>query len=265
MRVAVMTPTFNERANIDEFVRRTRAAVPDAHIFVVDDASPDGTGERVVELAARDSLLSLISRDGPRGYAAASRDGLSRISAQGFDAIVTIDCDLSHEPRDIPILLEALSRGADVAIGSRYVSGGGVRNLALSRRLLSRWGNWYTGFMLGLGVHDCTSGFRAYRSEVIRSGVVAATTSDGYSFLTEVLYRLRGGFLRADGAQDAQLLTDSAPVALVRWQIIEVPIILTERLAGESKMNKTIISESMRRVTLWGLRRLMSQAQGRRR
>ena len=250
-----MTPTFNERANIDEFVRRTRAAVPDAHIFVVDDASPDGTGERVVELAARDSLLSLISRDGPRGYAAASRDGLSRISAQGFDAIVTIDCDLSHEPRDIPILLEALSRGADVAIGSRYVLGGGVRNWPLSRRLLSRWGNWYTGIMLGVGVRDCTSGFRAYRSEVIRSGVVAATTSDGYSFLTEVLYRLRGGLVRADGAT-------SVPV---RWRVTEVPIIYTERVAGESKMNKTIISESMRRVTLWGLRRLMSQAQGRHR
>ncbi len=255
MRVAVMTPTFNERANIDEFVRRTRAAVPDAHIFVVDDASPDGTGERVIELAASDPLLSLISRDSARGYAAASRDGLSRISTQGFDAIVTIDCDLSHDPRDIPMLLEALSRGADVAIGSRYVPGGGVRNWPLSRRLLSLWGNWYTSFMLGLGVRDCTSGFRAYRSEVVRSGVVGATTSDGYSFLTEVLYRLRGGFVGAGGAPDEH----------VRWRITEVPIIYTERVAGESKMNKTIISESMRRVTLWGLQRLMSQVQRRRR
>ena len=254
MRVAVMTPTFNERANIDEFVRRTRAAVPDAHIFVVDDASPDGTGKRVVELAASDSLLSLMSRDGARGYAAASRDGLTRISAQGFDAIVTIDCDLSHDPRDIPMLLEALSRGADVSIGSRYVPGGGVRNWPLSRRLLSRWGNWYTSLMLGLGVRDCTSGFRAYRSEVVRSGVVAATTSDGYSFLTEVLYRLRGGFVGAGGA----------PNEHVRWRITEVPIIYTERVAGESKMNKSIISESMRRVTLWGLRRLLNRLLGRR-
>jgi len=255
VRVAVMTPTFNERANIDEFVRRTRAAVPDAHLFVVDDASPDGTGERVIELAASDPLLSLMSRDGARGYAAASRDGLSRISAQGFDAIVTIDCDLSHDPRDIPMLLEALSRGADVAIGSRYVPGGGVRNWPLSRRLLSRWGNWYTSLMLGLSVRDCTSGFRAYRSEVVRSGVVAATTSDGYSFLTEVLFQLRGGFVSAG----------RAPVEQVRWRITEVPIIYTERVAGESKMNKTIISESMRRVTLWGLRRMMNQVQGRRR
>ena len=237
MRVAVMTPTYNERANIDEFVRRTRAAVPDAHIFVVDDASPDGTGERVVELAASDPLLSLVSRDGARGYAAASRDGLARISAQGFDAIVTIDCDLSHDPRDIPMLLEALSRGADVAIGSRYVPGGGVRNWLLYRRLLSRWGNWYTGVMLGVGVRDCTSGFRAYRREVLHSGVFAETTSDGYAFLTDVLFRLH---------------------KKKRWRIVEVPIIYTERTAGESKMNKTIIIESMRRVTLWGLRRLVN-------
>ena len=264
MRVAVITPTFNERDNIDEFVRRTRAAVPDAHIFVVDDASPDGTGERVIELAASDPLLSLMSRDGARGYAAASRDGLSRISTQGFDAIVTIDCDLSHDPRDIPMLLEALSRGADVSIGSRYVLGGGVRNWPLSRRLLSRWGNWYTSLMLGLGVRDCTSGFRAYRSAVVRSGVVVATTSDGYSFLTEVLYRLRGGFVRTDGTQNAQLHADSAAAAPVRWRITEVPIIYTERVAGESKMNKSIISESMRRVTLWGLRRLLNRLLGRR-
>lgn len=254
MRIAVMTPTFNERANIDEFVRRTRAAVPGAHIFVIDDASPDGTGKRVNELTANDSLLSLLSRDGARGYAAASRDGLARISSLGFDAIVTIDCDLSHDPHDIPILLEALSGGTDVAIGSRYVPGGGVRNWPLSRRMLSRWGNWYTSFMLGLGVRDCTSGFRAYRGEVIRSGVVAATTSDGYSFLTEVLHRLRSGPMHIDSVSRAS----------VRWRINEVPIIYTERVAGESKMNKTIISESMRRVTLWGLRRLVSRRPGRR-
>ena len=254
MRVAVMTPTYNERANIDEFVRRTRAAVPDAHIFVVDDASPDGTGERVVELAASDPLLSLVSRDGARGYAAASRDGLARISAQGFDAIVTIDCDLSHDPRDIPRMLEVLAHDADVVIGSRYVPDGGVCNWPLSRRLLSRWSNRYTDFMLGLGVRDCTSGLRAYRGEVMRGGVVAATTSDGYSFLPEVLYRLRGGLPHND---NAQVFTDGTPGAPVRWRIIEVPVILSQRVAGKSKMNRTIISESMRQVTLWGLQRFI--------
>jgi dolichol-phosphate mannosyltransferase len=230
-----MTPTYNERDNIDEFVRRTQAAVPEAHIFVVDDASPDGTGERVVELAASDPLLSLVSRDGPRGYAAASRDGLAHLAALGYEAVVTIDCDLSHDPSDIPTMLQRLARDADVVIGSRYVPGGGVRNWPLSRRLLSRWGNWYTDMMLGIGVRDCTSGFRAYRREVLHSGVFAETTSDGYAFLTDVLFRLH---------------------KKKRWRIVEVPIILTERTAGESKMNKTIISESMRRVTLWGLRRL---------
>ncbi|MFM7897872.1 MAG: glycosyltransferase, partial [Actinomycetota bacterium] len=175
------------------------------------------------------------SRVGERGYAAASRDGLTNIAALGFDAIITIDCDLSHDPNVIPNMLKQLAEGADVVIGSRYVAGGGVHNWPLSRRLLSRWGNAYTGLMLGVGVRDCTSGFRAYSGEVIRAGNIATTTSSGYAFLTEVLFRLRQ---RGD------------------CQIVEVPIIYAERIAGESKMSKTIISESMRRVTAWGLSRL---------
>jgi dolichol-phosphate mannosyltransferase len=179
--------------------------------------------------------VHLISRVGERGYAAASRDGLATIAAQGFDAIITIDCDLSHDPNVIPNMLKQLAEGADVVIGSRYVAGGRVRNWPLSRRLLSRWGNAYTALMLGVGVRDCTSGFRAYSGEVIRVGTIATTTSNGYAFLTEVLFRLRqrGG-----------------------CRIVEVPIIYAERIAGESKMSKTIISESMRRVTAWGFSRL---------
>jgi dolichol-phosphate mannosyltransferase len=132
-------------------------------------------------------------------------------------------------------MLQRLAHDADVVIGSRYVPGGGVRNWPLFRRLISRWGNRYTDMMLGVGVRDCTSGFRAYRQEVLHSGVFAETTSAGYAFLTDVLFRLH---------------------KKQRWRIVEVPIIYTERTAGESKMNKTIIIESMRRVTLWGLRRL---------
>jgi dolichol-phosphate mannosyltransferase len=133
-------------------------------------------------------------------------------------------------------MLEQIRAGADVVIGSRYVRGGGVRNWPLFRRLLSRVGNLYTGMMLGVGVRDCTSGFRAYRGDVIRAGTIATTTSSGYAFLTEVLFRLRqrGGYV-----------------------IVEVPIIYVERIAGESKMSKTIISESMRRVTGWGFSRLL--------
>ncbi|MGA1121992.1 MAG: polyprenol monophosphomannose synthase [Ilumatobacteraceae bacterium] len=234
MRIAIMSPTYNERDNVDEFLHRVGAVIPTADIYIVDDDSPDGTGSRVREIGTSNPRVRLIARTGERGYAAASRDGLVQLAHSGYDAIITIDCDLSHDPAVIPLMLDQLESGADVVIGSRYADGGGIRNWSLFRRLLSRCGNWYTGFMLGVGVRDCTSGFRAYRSEVIRSGTIADTTSNGYAFLTEVLLRLRQ---RGVG------------------NFVEVPIVYVERVAGESKMSKTIISESMRKVTGWGLER----------
>ena len=236
MRIAIMSPTYNERDNIDEFLERVLAAVPSADVFIVDDNSPDGTGQRVREISSENSRVHLISRSGERGYAAASREGLVHLANNGYEAIVTIDCDLSHDAQVIPAMLAQLQSGANVVIGSRYVPGGGVRNWSLARRILSRTGNWYTGFMLGVGVRDCTSGFRAYRGDIIRSGTISSTTSNGYAFLTEVLYRLRQRGVTG---------------------LVEVPIVYVERIAGESKMNKTIISESMRRVTGWGLGRLL--------
>jgi dolichol-phosphate mannosyltransferase len=238
VRVAVLTPTYNERDNIDEFVKRVRSAVPTAEVFVVDDDSPDGTAARVTELAMSDPHLHLLLRRGERGYAAASREGLGTLSTQGFDAIITIDCDLSHDPSVIPLMLQRLSEGADVVIGSRYVPGGGVRNWSLFRRLLSRWGNMYTAFMLRLPIRDCTTGFRAYRADIVRRAHLSATVSDGYAFLTESL-------LRIDELGDVR--------------IDEVPIIYVERTQGESKMSKTIISESMRRVTWWGVQRRLAR------
>ncbi|MGA1628927.1 MAG: glycosyltransferase, partial [Ilumatobacteraceae bacterium] len=178
MRIAIMSPTYNERDNVDEFLHRVGAVIPTADIYIVDDDSPDGTGSRVREIGTSNPRVRLIARTGERGYAAASRDGLVQLAHSGYDAIITIDCDLSHDPGVIPLMLERLESGADVVIGSRYADGGGIRNWSLFRRLLSRCGNWYTGFMLGVGVRDCTSGFRAYRSEVIRSGTIADTTSN---------------------------------------------------------------------------------------
>ena len=233
-----MTPTYNERDNIDEFLRRVVVEVPDADVFVVDDNSPDGTGARVNEHARSNPQIRLISRQSQRGYAAASREGLTTIATQGYDVIVTLDCDLSHDPAVIPHMLQRVATGDDVVIGSRYVVGGGVRNWSLFRRSLSRWGNWYTAAMLGLPLRDCTSGFRAYRAAVIQRVDVAATRSDGYAFLTESLMRLH---------------------QLGDMRMTEVPILYIERTAGESKMNKTIISESMRRVTAWGLQRRFHQ------
>lgn len=236
MRIAVLSPTYNERENVDTFLRRIVAVLPETDIYVIDDASPDGTGERVRQHALSNPHIALIARTGPRGYAAASREGLARLAAADYDAIVTIDCDLSHDPQVIPRMLQALEEGADVVIGSRYVPGGGVVNWSLFRRLLSRYGNRYTGLMLGIAVRDCTSGFRAYRTSILTRNVVEATTANGYAFLTEMLLRLR-------------------EAGVSRFE--EVPIIYVERVAGESKMSKTIIGESMRRVTGWGIQRLL--------
>jgi dolichol-phosphate mannosyltransferase len=207
-------------------------------VFVVDDDSPDGTAARVTELAMSDPHLHLLLRRGERGYAAASREGLGTLSNRGFDAIITIDCDLSHDPSVIPLMLQRLSEGADVVIGSRYVPGGGVRNWSLFRRVLSRWGNTYTAFMLRLPIRDCTTGFRAYRADIVQRAHLGTTVSDGYAFLTESLLRINElGDVRID----------------------EVPITYIDRTQGESKMNKTIISESMRRVTRWGVQRRMAR------
>ena len=233
-----MSPTFNERENIDKFLTRVRSVLPQADVFIVDDNSPDGTGDRVAEWAATDACIHLLSRRASRGYADASREGIATIASARYDVIVTIDCDLSHDPAEVPLMLQRITDGADVVIGSRYVRGGGVENWSLFRRLLSRWGNRYTAFMLGVRVRDCTSGFRVYRTDVIRSGVISATTSSGYAFLSEVLFRLRRE---------------------QRFSIQEIPIIYRDRTSGESKMNKTIISESMRLVTKWGLTRLLAR------
>jgi len=235
MRVAVMSPTYNERDNIDQFLAQVSKVLPDADVYIVDDESPDGTGARVREHAASNPQLRLIARTGPRGYAAASREGLTTISRADYDVVVTIDCDLSHDPAIIPHMLTQITQGADMVIGSRYVHGGGVENWSLFRRVLSRLGNWYTAVMLGLPVRDCTAGFRAYRTDLLRRTDIASTASSGYAFLTETLMHInKAGNVR----------------------IVEVPIVYVNRAFGESKMNKTIISESMRRVTLWGLQRL---------
>ena len=231
-----MSPTYNERDNVEEFIARVFAAVPRADLYIVDDNSPDGTGQLVQQLSESNPQLHLVDRTGERGYAAASREGLSLLAQQEYDAIITMDCDLSHDPAVIPSMIEQIRRGAEIVVGSRYITGGGIRNWSLSRRLLSRWGNWYTAVMLDTGVRDCTSGFRAYRVDVLRQGTIASTTSSGYAFLTEVLYRLRRAGVK---------------------NIVEVPITYVERVAGESKMSKTIIIESMRQVTMWGFNRVL--------
>jgi len=230
-----MTPTYNERDNIEEFITRVLAIVPTFDVFIVDDNSPDGTGERVKQIAEKNPRVRLISRNSNRGFASACREGITSIINMGYDSVVVMDADLSHDAREIPKMVAELVAGKHLVIGSRYIKGGGVVNWTPFRRLLSRWGNIYTQLILGLPTRDCTSGFRAYHSSVIQRGVISASTSHGYAFQTEVL-------MRAHRFPDLK--------------IVEVPITYVNRTVGESKMSKTIISESMRRVTAWGFSRL---------
>ncbi|MGB8859322.1 MAG: polyprenol monophosphomannose synthase [Ilumatobacteraceae bacterium] len=231
MRCVVVVPTFNERENIADLLRALRASVPDAEVMVVDDLSPDGTGEAAEAVAAELGRITVVHRQGRPGLGAAYRHGFTLAFERGFDAIVSMDSDFSHDPAVIPTMLQLLEGGADVVIGSRYVEGGGTQDWPLRRRLLSRWGNRYTGVLLGAKVRDCTAGFRAYRADVLRAIEPGSTSAEGYAFLTELTRRLA-----RSGAT-----------------IVETPILFKDREKGTSKMSGRIIVESMVLVTRWGI------------
>ncbi|MFZ9630062.1 MAG: polyprenol monophosphomannose synthase [Ilumatobacteraceae bacterium] len=232
MRALVVLPTYNEAENIDDMLRALRHMVPSADVLVVDDNSPDGTGEIADGAAADLGHIEVLHRSGKLGLGAAYREGFKRAFDAGYEAVVSMDSDFSHDPVVIPEMLRRLEQGADVAIGSRYVAGGGTLHWPLHRRLLSKWGNRYTGWALGIPVRDCTSGFRAYRASSLAAVDPAGTTAEGYAFLTELVQRLS----RASA------------------QIVEVPIVFRDRTRGQSKMSGAIILESMVLVTKWGLR-----------
>ena len=200
--------------------------------MVVDDLSPDGTGALADEVAAEFGQVTVVHREGKPGLGAAYRHGFALAFDEGFDAIVSMDSDFSHDPAVIPTMLEILDGGADVVIGSRYVAGGGTQDWPLRRRLLSRWGNRYTGFLLRVKVRDCTAGFRAYRAGALRSIEPGSTSAEGYAFLTELTRRLA-----RSGAK-----------------IVETPILFKDREKGTSKMSARIILESMLLVTGWGIK-----------
>lgn len=232
MRCVVVVPTFNERENIADLLRTLRATIPAAQLMVVDDLSPDGTGALADEVAAELGQITVVHRQGKPGLGAAYRRGFELAFEQGFEAIVSMDSDFSHDPAVIPTMLQLLEGGADVVIGSRYVAGGGTQDWPLRRRLLSKWGNRYTGFLLRAKVRDCTAGFRAYRAETLRSIEPGSTSAEGYAFLTELTRRLA-----RSGAN-----------------IVETPILFKDREKGTSKMSARIILESMLLVTGWGIK-----------
>lgn len=226
---SIVIASFNEANNLRRLVPRLREIVPEGFVIVVDDNSPDGTPAILQELAATDSSIRPLIRSGKLGYGTAVLDGFRKALNEGAERIVTLDADFSHDPNDIPALLAALDN-ADVAIGSRYFQGVRVLNWHPSRLLLSLFANRYVKTILGMKVHDATSGFRAYRRPACEAIVSTPIRSLGYSFLVEVLYvTFRRGF-----------------------RIVEVPIIYSERREGQSKMSKKVIFEAIFRP--WILR-----------
>ncbi len=231
MRVLVIIPTYDERESLPTTVRRLRAAVPAADALVVDDASPDGTGELADRLAAADPAVHVLHRPERTGLGGAYIAGFDWAREHGHDVVVEMDADLSHRPEELPRLLRA-AREHDLVIGSRYVPGGAVRNWGRFRRLLSRGGNAYARAVLAVPLADATSGYRAYRREVLEEITGRGIGSEGYAFQIELAYRAwRGG-----------------------WSVAEVPITFREREHGRSKMSRRIVFEAVWNVASWGVR-----------
>lgn len=239
MHVVVVVPTYQERENITRFLESIRGTVPDAHVLVVDDNSPDGTGLLAEEAARRLGSIQVLHRSGKLGLGSAYREGFARVlggSVGGTpDVVVSMDVDFSHDPAVIPQLVAHIASGAGMAIGSRYVPGGSTVNWPWHRRALSRWGNRYTAAVLQVPIRDCTSGFRAYSTPTLSKIDPSSTRSEGYAMLTEFARRaVRNGD-----------------------RVVEVPITFVDRQHGVSKMSGRIVMESMVRVTLWGVRDLL--------
>jgi dolichol-phosphate mannosyltransferase len=229
-QVLVIVPTYNERENLEPIISRLRAAAPEAHLLVADDGSPDGTGEIADGLAAADPHVHVLHRRAKEGLGAAYLAGFGWGLEHGYDVLVEMDADGSHQPEQLPALLQALE-GADLVIGSRWIPGGTVRNWPWRREVLSRGANTYTRFAMGVPVRDMTGGFRAFRADALRSLDLQDVSSQGYCFQVDLAWRaLRRGL-----------------------RVVEVPITFVERERGNSKMSGAIVREALVNVTAWGL------------
>ena len=231
-RTLVIIPTYNERENLGRIITRLHAALPHTPVLVVDDGSPDGTGDLADELAAADERIAVLHRTEKNGLGAAYIAGFRWGLEHGYTVLVEMDADGSHAPEQLHLLLEKVDAGADLVLGSRYVPGGTVVNWPWHREVLSRGGNIYSRLALGVSIQDITGGYRAYRREVLEKLDLDAIASHGYCFQVDLAWRtLQAGFT-----------------------VAEVPITFTEREIGESKMNGNIVQEALVRVTVWGLR-----------
>jgi dolichol-phosphate mannosyltransferase len=233
----IIVPTFNELANAPILIERIFKHIANSHILIIDDGSPDKTGEKIKEIQKCYPGLFLLERASKSGLGSAYRTGFAWGLERGYEELIEMDADLSHRVRDLKKMIEAkeLQPNTDLVIGSRWVSGGKTENWSKSRELLSRAANLYVGAMLGMGVKDSTAGFRIYSSSILKKLNLEAIKSEGYSFqieMTRAVYKLGG-------------------------KIIEVPITFRERENGVSKMSKNIVREAMLLVTIWGLKRFL--------
>ncbi|MFH8795385.1 polyprenol monophosphomannose synthase [Streptomyces sp. NPDC017941] len=235
----VIIPTYDEAENIQAIVGRVRTAVPEAHVLVADDNSPDGTGKIAAELAAEDEHVHVLHRKGKEGLGAAYLAGFSWGLEHGYGVLVEMDADGSHQPEELPRLLTAL-KGADLVLGSRWVPGGRVVNWPKSREFLSRGGSTYSRLLLDVPVRDVTGGYRAFRRETLEGLGLADVASQGYCFQVDLARRaIKAGY-----------------------HVVEVPITFVERELGDSKMSRDIVAEALWRVTAWGVRERVGKVLG---
>jgi dolichol-phosphate mannosyltransferase len=234
MRATICLPTYNERANLELMIEALRGVLRDGdRVLVIDDSSPDGTGEIADRLASEIEFVDVLHRPRKLGLGPAYLAGFHEALAGDAELVLEIDCDFSHDPQDVPRLIAAAEEGADVVLGSRYVSGGGVGNWGAIRRAISRGASFYTAFFLRMGVSDPTGGFKCFRRHVLETLDLDAINAKGYAFQIETTYRAkRAGF-----------------------RIVEIPIVFSDRTAGRSKMSRTIVLEAVWRVPLLRLRR----------
>jgi dolichol-phosphate mannosyltransferase len=223
-KAVVCLPTYNELENLEPMLRAL--GDKDVRVLVIDDNSPDGTGALADRLAQELDYVDVLHRERKEGLGPAYLAGFQRALSDGAELVLEMDCDFSHDPNDVPRLLAAVEHGADLALGSRYVPGGGVRNWGLVRRLISEGGSLYARLLLGVRVQDLTGGFKCYRRGVLETIDLAAVESKGYAFQIETTYRaLRAGF-----------------------EVVEVPITFADREVGGSKMSKAIVAEAIWKV-----------------
>jgi dolichol-phosphate mannosyltransferase len=234
MRATICLPTYNERVNLEPMIDALRDVLRDGdRVLVVDDNSPDGTGEIADRLAAELAFIDVLHRPQKEGLGPAYLAGFKRALADGAELVLEMDCDFSHDPEAVPRLIAAAEDGADVVLGSRYVRGGRVGNWGLVRRVISRGASVYTALFLQMGVQDPTGGFKCFRRNVLETLDLDSITAKGYAFQIETTYRAKQAGFR----------------------VVEVPITFVDRTAGHSKMSRTIVLEAIWRVPLLRLGR----------